>query len=89
METKFSIGQKVWFMFNSTPICEPICRIEVVSKPTKYDESESDNYGEVLEWATPLIYYSFWDCDDEMSNSKHENEIFATKEELRKYVFGE
>ena len=89
MDTKFSIGQKVWFMFGSHPECMTICKIEIQSTPTKYDTTESENYGEVLEWTEPQVIYSFWDCDGVLSERKRESEIFATKEELRKAVFGE
>ena len=88
MTTKFSIGQEVWFMLGTRPICMPISGIAIDSKPTKYDTTK-ENYGEILEWAQPNIKYFFWDCDEQMADFKWERNVFATKEELRKHVFGE
>lgn len=88
MTTKFSIGQDVWFMHNNQPTCMRVCKIDIQSIPTKYNENEGDNYGDVLEWSQPQIRYTFWDVD-EMSGCELESKIFATKEELQKAVFGE
>ena len=89
MTTKFSIGQEVWFMHNDRPIRMPICGIAIGSSPTKYNTTEGDNYGEILEWKQPSIKYFFWDCDEQMSDFQWESQVFATKEELRNHVFGE
>ena len=89
MTTKFSIGQDVWFMLNDKPTCMPVYRIDIQSMPTKYNTSEGENYGDILEWSQPNIRYAFWDCDGITTFSKWESEVFATKEELRKGVFDE
>ena len=89
MTTKFSIGQEVWFMSNDKPTCMQVCRIDIKSEPTKYNHNEGENYGDVLEWAKPTIHYDFWDCDSPYLKELCESEVFATKEELRKAVFGE
>ena len=88
MTTKFSIGQKVWCMKNNQPTCMRVCAIDIQSAPTKYNDNEGDNYGDVLEWAQPQIRYSFWDVN-EMCGCEWESKVFATKEELQKAVFGE
>ena len=89
MTTKFSIGQKVWFMLGTRPVCMPISGIAIDSKPTKYNTTAGANYGDILEWARPIVKYFFWDCDVQMNEFEWENNVFATKEELRKHVFGE
>ena len=89
MTTKFSIGQEVWFMHNNQPTCMPICGIAVDGRPTKYNHTNGDNYGDILEWAQPSIKYFFWDCDEQMNGFQWESKVFATKEELKKAVFGE
>lgn len=88
MTTKFSIGQKVWFMNNNQPTCMQVCKIDIQSIPTKYNDNEDDNYGDVLEWSQPNIRYSFWDVDG-VYGCEWESKVFATKEELRKAVFGD
>lgn len=90
MTTKFSIGQEVWFMDDNEPTCMQISGIGISSKPTKYDITPgSDKYGNVLEWGEPTIRYEFWDVDGTYSKRMFEEYVFATKEELRKDVFGE
>ena len=89
MTTKFNIGDYVWFMYGNKPTCMPICRITIHSEPEKYNSEPGDNYGDILVWRAPSIRYSFWDCDGEMSETVWESRVFATKEELKKAVFGE
>ena len=84
-QPKFSIGQKVWFMNGNEPICLPICRIEMSSRPKTYAEEE-EYYGEILEWEEPTIRYKFLNFNGD-SFLQYEEKIFATEVELCKAVF--
>ena len=83
MQTKFSIGDTIWFMWCNQPTSEEVSAIKVLSKPKEYDEN-----GNITSWHEPVEFYAYWDCDGN-SDFISGDRCFATKEELQKAVFGE
>lgn len=76
-------------MHNNKPDCMTICAIEAISAPAKYNTDDNELYGSVIEWKTPTIRYSFWDVDGVYSYKEYEGNVYATKSELQKAVFGD
>lgn len=83
MTTKFKIGDTFWYMWFNQPTCEQVCAIKISSKPEKFDDN-----GNIISWQKPTVRYAFWDVDA-LSDFINENLCYATKEELKKAVFGE
>lgn len=82
MTTKFSIGQEVWFMHNDKPQCMPVCSIHIQSEPRM-----GSIRGTVEGWKEPTIRYYFFDGCNETTYSEYEEDVFATKDELRDAIF--
>ena len=82
MTTKFSIGQKVWFMHDDKPQCMPVCSIYIKATPNK-----SIVRGTIEGWREPNIRYAFWRGGAETTYTEYEEDVFATKEELCDAVF--
>lgn len=85
VQPKFTIGQKVWFMRNDVPKNQLIYKIEISSIPYKGIVRNT-----ISGWRKPKIVYYFIE-ENEPSDYyyKYENEVFTTKEELKKAIFSD
>lgn len=75
IETKFDIGQKVWILVDSKAVERVVRRVNV--SLTKKEVRVEYNMEATEKYSTDE--YTFYD----------ESKVFATKEELRKFVFGD
>lgn len=71
IETKFDIGQEVFFMFNNKVRCEEIEKIRVIAEPKNKCFATIETH--VCYWLKP------WSNDGDFFS---EEELFASKEEL-------
>lgn len=83
MQTKFSIGDTIWFMLCNKPTCGQVCSIQIIGLPEKFDDNDN-----IISWHKPTVRYAYWDVDVR-SDFIDETFCYATKEELKKAVFGE
>lgn len=75
IESKFDVGQKVWMLVDSKAVERVIRRVNVFI--TKKEERVEYNMEVTEKYSSDE--YTFYD----------ESKVFATKEELRKAVFGD
>lgn len=84
VQPKFTIGQEVWFMRNDVPKNQLIYKIEISSIPYKGIVRNT-----ISDWREPKIVYYFIEENEPSDYYKYENEVFATKEELKKAIFSD
>jgi hypothetical protein len=76
IETKYNIGDEVWFISNNKPVCSKIQKPHFTAD---YSNKKEYNLEEMLGWQLEYMEYGFG-C--EFPANRLETELFKTKEEL-------